>query len=242
MRRRLEGRVAIVTGGVRRLGKGMALAFARDGASVVIDARARRGGRKGRCRGGSGRRQGDGAHRRRYGRGRGQQNGRRHGGRVRPRRHPGEQCRQPCRGAVLQMTYKQWRDILGVILDGAFLCSRAALPHMVKNKSGRSSTWAACRATSAPRAVPMSARQGRHCRLHPGAGVGIRTARRHRELHRARPHWWAASATSGRASDTIRRSAAKAPLKRCRRWCGSCASRTTATSQASPTSAAVFIP
>ena len=38
----MEGKVAIVTGGVRRLGKGMALALARDGASVVINARSSR--------------------------------------------------------------------------------------------------------------------------------------------------------------------------------------------------------
>jgi 3-oxoacyl-[acyl-carrier protein] reductase len=38
---------------------------------------------------------------------------------------------------TLDMTYKQWRDIISVILDGAFLCSRAVLPHMVRNKNGR---------------------------------------------------------------------------------------------------------
>ena len=37
----------------------------------------------------------------------------------------------------LEMTLKQWHEILGVILDGSFLCSRAVLPHMVKNKYGR---------------------------------------------------------------------------------------------------------
>jgi 3-oxoacyl-[acyl-carrier protein] reductase len=37
----------------------------------------------------------------------------------------------------LDMTYKQWRNILAVILDGAFLCSRAVLPYMVKNQYGR---------------------------------------------------------------------------------------------------------
>ena len=37
----------------------------------------------------------------------------------------------------VDMTYKQWRDITSVILDGAFFCARAVLPHMVKNKYGR---------------------------------------------------------------------------------------------------------
>ena len=35
------------------------------------------------------------------------------------------------------MSYQEWRDVLDVILDGSFLCSRAVLPHMVKNKWGR---------------------------------------------------------------------------------------------------------
>src|SRR6185369_9434204 len=37
----------------------------------------------------------------------------------------------------LDMSLKQWREVLSVILDGAFLCSRAVLPHMLKNKYGR---------------------------------------------------------------------------------------------------------
>ena len=39
----LDGQVAIITGSVRRLGKGMALALARDGAAVVIHAKSSRG-------------------------------------------------------------------------------------------------------------------------------------------------------------------------------------------------------
>ncbi len=34
------------------------------------------------------------------------------------------------------MTYEQWREILAVILDGAFLCSRAVLPVMVAGGGG----------------------------------------------------------------------------------------------------------
>src|SRR5947199_404252 len=37
-----RGEVAIVTGGVRRLGRAMALTLARDGAAVVINARSSR--------------------------------------------------------------------------------------------------------------------------------------------------------------------------------------------------------
>ena len=40
--RTLEGKVAIVTGSVRRLGKAMAMALAKDGANVVVNARSSR--------------------------------------------------------------------------------------------------------------------------------------------------------------------------------------------------------
>jgi 3-oxoacyl-[acyl-carrier protein] reductase len=34
------------------------------------------------------------------------------------------------------MTYAEWRSILSVILDGAFLCSRACVPHMIEAGGG----------------------------------------------------------------------------------------------------------
>lgn len=34
------------------------------------------------------------------------------------------------------MTYKEWRRILDVMLDGAFLCTKAALPHLKKSGAG----------------------------------------------------------------------------------------------------------
>lgn len=34
------------------------------------------------------------------------------------------------------ITDEQWRECMGVNLDGAFFCSRAALPHMIRKKSG----------------------------------------------------------------------------------------------------------
>jgi 3-oxoacyl-[acyl-carrier protein] reductase len=136
--RTLEGQVAIITGGVRRIGKAMALALARDGAAVVINARssqseAEKAAAEVTAAGG------------------------------RALVHMADITDEAAVGAMvekvvatfgrvdilinnaanraeahfLDMTYKQWRDILAVILDGAFLCSRAVLPHMVRNKYGR---------------------------------------------------------------------------------------------------------
>jgi len=35
-----------------------------------------------------------------------------------------------------QLDYREWRDIVGTILDGAYLCSHAALPHLMASGSG----------------------------------------------------------------------------------------------------------
>jgi 3-oxoacyl-[acyl-carrier protein] reductase len=35
-----------------------------------------------------------------------------------------------------QLDYRQWRDVLAVTLDGAFLCTHAALPHLIASGSG----------------------------------------------------------------------------------------------------------
>ena len=134
------------------------------------------------------------------------------------------------------MSYKQWRDILGVILDGAFLCSRAVLPHMVKNKFGRIINMGG-----------VSSHLGAPGRAHVGAGkAGIVGFTRALASEFA-PHGITVncivpgriggerSATSGHGHRTrIRRSAAKARSTMSRRWCGCCASRTTATSPARP--------
>ena len=34
------------------------------------------------------------------------------------------------------LDYKEWRDILGLTLDGAYLCSHAALPHLIASGAG----------------------------------------------------------------------------------------------------------
>jgi 3-oxoacyl-[acyl-carrier protein] reductase len=134
----LAGQVAIVTGGVRRIGKATALALARVGAAVVINARSSRqeadsvaaeiGATGGRALVALADVTDESAVARMaeaavttFGR---------IDILVNNAANRGE-------APFLQMSFAQWRDITGVILDGAFLCSRAVLPHMVANKHGR---------------------------------------------------------------------------------------------------------
>lgn len=35
------------------------------------------------------------------------------------------------------LDYREWREIMGITLDGAYLCSRAALPHLIASGAGR---------------------------------------------------------------------------------------------------------
>src|SRR5215813_1840466 len=134
----LDGQVAIITGSVRRLGKAMALALARDGAAVVIHARSSRGeaekaAAEVTAAGGKALIQiaditDEAAVNamvdtvvKTFGRVDILINN----AAVRAEQH------------FLDMSLKQWHEVLSVILDGAFLCSRAVLPHMLKNKYGR---------------------------------------------------------------------------------------------------------
>lgn len=139
MERTLEGQVAIITGSVRRLGKAMALALARDGAAIVINARSSQAEAEKTA-----------AEVRAAGGGKvlvqiadvtdeaavskmvdtvvaafGKVDILINNAAVRAETH------------FTEMTYQQWRDITSVILDGAFFCARAVLPHMVRNKYGR---------------------------------------------------------------------------------------------------------
>lgn len=134
----LNDRVAIVTGGVRRIGRATALALAREGAAVVINARSSRA-------------EADKV----------AQEVAAMGGRalvhladVTDEAAVARMAEETVarfgridilvnnaavRGEVgtLEMTLKQWRDITAVVLEGAFLCSRAVLPHMIRNRHGR---------------------------------------------------------------------------------------------------------
>jgi 3-oxoacyl-[acyl-carrier protein] reductase len=134
----LDGQVAIITGSVRRLGKAMALALARDGAAVVIHARSSRGeaekaAAEVEAAGGKALIQiaditDEAAVNamvdtvvKTFGRVDILINN----AAIRAEQH------------FLDMTFKQWREVIAVTLDGAFLCTHAVLPHMVKNKYGR---------------------------------------------------------------------------------------------------------
>ncbi len=136
--RALEGQVAIVTGGVRRIGKAMAMALAADGATVVINAlrskdEAEATAAEIRAAGGK---------------------ALVHLADVADEAQVAGMAERvlsetgridilinnaAIRGEapVLDMTLAQWRGVLGPILDGAFLCSRAVLPAMVQQKYGR---------------------------------------------------------------------------------------------------------
>ena len=76
--------------------------------------------------------------------------------RVRAPRHPGQQRRGARRDAVRRDAFEDWRRVLSIVLDGAFLCTQAALPHLVKPVEGRSSISAVSRLTRARMAARTS--------------------------------------------------------------------------------------
>jgi 3-oxoacyl-[acyl-carrier protein] reductase len=133
----LAGKVALVTGAVRRIGRAIALRLAQDGAAVIIHARASEA--EGRAVAGEVARLGvesllclaeitDEA----------------------AVRAMVEQSRErfgrldivvnnaAIRGQVpfLEMSLEQWREVTGIILDGAFIVTKACLPLMLQSGEG----------------------------------------------------------------------------------------------------------
>src|SRR5918996_6352443 len=133
----LVGRVALVTGAVRRIGRAIALALAGDGAAVAINTRSSRG-------------EADAVAAEIEGR----------GGRalVHLADITDEAAVQAMVEAALErfgrldilinnaadrrqtplteISLAEWRHITGIIVDGAFLCARACLPPMVAGGGG----------------------------------------------------------------------------------------------------------
>lgn len=134
----LDGKVALITGAVRRNGRAMAHALAADGAAVVINARRSadeaqqvraeiesKGGRALVCladitdEAAVGRMFADiDAH---------------FGGLDILVNNAADRARAP----FTEITLEQWRQATAIILDGAFLCARAAIPRMLENGWGR---------------------------------------------------------------------------------------------------------
>jgi 3-oxoacyl-[acyl-carrier protein] reductase len=133
----LEGRVALVTGAVRRIGRAIALALARDGAAVVINARSSRGeadlvAAEIQALGGHAlvhladvtdeaavQAMVDAA----LGR----------FGRLDILVNNAADRRQ---APLTEISLAEWRHITGIIVDGAFLCARACLPPMLAGGGG----------------------------------------------------------------------------------------------------------
>ena len=133
----LDGKVALVTGAVRRIGRAIALALAGDGASVVVNTRSSREEAEAVAA------QIEAA-----------------GGRalVQLADVTDEAAVQTMVDAVVEkfgrlnilinnaadrrqaplteISFAEWRHITGIIVDGAFLCARACLPHMVAHGGG----------------------------------------------------------------------------------------------------------
>lgn len=133
----LTGRVAMITGASRRIGRATALGLAQQGADIVITARAAREeidavaeeirglGRKAAVVMGDVSSEDDAV--------RMAKEAKSAFGRIDILVNNAAIRRQK---PFLEMSLEEWRDIHKVILDGAFMMSREILPLMIKNKAG----------------------------------------------------------------------------------------------------------
>jgi 3-oxoacyl-[acyl-carrier protein] reductase len=133
----LSGKVAIVTGGGRNIGRAIALALSKDGASIVVNARSNRAEAESVAREieGSGGKAlaniGDVANAddveamvetaaKQF-------------GRIDILVNNAALRREK---PFAEMTYAEWREIMNVTLDGAFHCVKACLPHLKRSGAG----------------------------------------------------------------------------------------------------------
>jgi 3-oxoacyl-[acyl-carrier protein] reductase len=133
----LNGKVAIVTGAGRNIGRAIALALAADGASILINARSNRAEADGVAReieaaGGKAIVQigdvGDAAQVQAM-----VELAAKHFGRIDILVNNAALRREK---AFAEMTYAEWREIMNVTLDGTFHCVKACLPHLKTSGAG----------------------------------------------------------------------------------------------------------
>ena len=133
----LDGKVAIVTGAGRNIGRAIALTLADAGASIVVNARSNRAeadavareieamGRKALVHIGD---VADSAHVQAMA-----EMAAKHFGRIDILVNNAALRREK---PFADMTYAEWREIMNVTLDGTFHCVKACLPHLKKSGAG----------------------------------------------------------------------------------------------------------
>ena len=136
--RKLEGKVALVTGSGRNIGRAIALEFAHDGANVVVNTRANRMEAESVANEAealgvkaivtladvSDKAQVDAMFQQALD-AFGQVDILVNNAAIRPQK------------AFTELTVAEWRQAIGVVLDGAFYCTQAALPSMLRTGYGR---------------------------------------------------------------------------------------------------------
>jgi 3-oxoacyl-[acyl-carrier protein] reductase len=186
--RPLQGHVALITGGVRRIGRATALALAEEGADLVLHARSSRAEAeevRGRWSASA-------------------------AARLVVMADVTEEAAVEAMMAEVdrafgrldilinnaalrgedpftEMSFARWREVTGVILDGAFLCSRAALRRMAPRGYGRIVNMGGLSAhLGAPHRAHVVAAKAGIVGLTSRAGGGVCPAWHHGELRRAR--------------------------------------------------------
>ena len=133
----LTGKVAIITGAGRNIGRAIALALSDDGASILVNARSNRGeveavAREIEGRGGKSvvhigdvAKEGDVAAM--------AETAAKHFGRIDILVNNAALRREK---PFADMSYAEWREIMNVTLDGTFHCVKACLPYLKKSGAG----------------------------------------------------------------------------------------------------------